>query len=165
MFKRHIILLKCLEIIPWIKDNIWKCTEKKGGYWQLKIEKAYRMFNTYRSSNTLPTWCEELTHWKRPWCWEKLKAQGEGDDRGRDGWMASPFWWTWVWTSSGVGDGQGSLACYSPWGCKELYMTEQLNWTKTLSINAWMTMAFQHRYSKLSSLFPPNHACCCCYCC
>ena len=50
------------------------------------------------NSNTLATWCEELTHWKRPWCWERLKAGGEGDDRGWDGWMASP---TWVWVSSG----------------------------------------------------------------
>ena len=41
-------------------------------------------------SNTLATWCEELTDWKRPWCWERLKAGGEGDDRGWDGWMASP---------------------------------------------------------------------------
>ena len=41
------------------------------------------------NSNTLATWCEELTHWKRPWCWERLKAGGEGDDRGWDGWMAS----------------------------------------------------------------------------
>ena len=53
------------------------------------------------SSNTLVTWCEELTYWKRPWCWERLKAGGEGDDRGWDGWMASPTPWTWVWASSG----------------------------------------------------------------
>ena len=53
------------------------------------------------SSNTLADWCEELTHWKRPWCWERLKAGGEGDDRGWDGWMASPTGWTWVWVSSG----------------------------------------------------------------
>ena len=39
------------------------------------------------SSNTLATWCEEPAHWKRPWCWERLKAEGEGDDRGWDlGW-------------------------------------------------------------------------------
>ena len=43
----------------------------------------------------------ELTHWKRPWLWERLKAGGEGDDRGWDGWMASPSWWTWDWASSG----------------------------------------------------------------
>ena len=44
---------------------------------------------------------EELTHWKRPWFWERLRAGGEGDDRGWDGWMASPTRWTWVWVNSG----------------------------------------------------------------
>ena len=56
--------------------------------------------------------------WKRPWCWERLKVGREGDDRRWDGWMASPTRWTWVWVSSGVGDGQGSLACCSPRGHK-----------------------------------------------
>ena len=45
----------------------------------------------------LATWWEELIHWKRPWCWARLKAGGEGDDRECNGWMASPSWWTWVW--------------------------------------------------------------------
>ena len=53
------------------------------------------------NSNPLATWCEELTHWKRPWCWEGLGAGGEGADRGWDGWMASPTRWTWVWVGSG----------------------------------------------------------------
>ena len=53
------------------------------------------------NSSTLNTSCEELTHWKRPWCWEGLGAGGEGDDRGWDGWMASLTWWTWVWVNSG----------------------------------------------------------------
>ena len=53
------------------------------------------------NSNTLATWCKELTYWKRPWCWERWKAGGEGDDRGWDGWMASPTQWTWVWVNSG----------------------------------------------------------------
>ena len=52
------------------------------------------------SSNTLVTWCEELTYWKRSWCWKRLKAGGEGDNRVWDGWMASPTWWTWAWASS-----------------------------------------------------------------
>ena len=47
------------------------------------------------------TSCEELTHWKRLWCWEGLEAGGEGDARGCDGWMASLTWWTWVWVNSG----------------------------------------------------------------
>ena len=79
------------------------------------------------NSNTLATWCEELIHWKRLWCWERLNV-GEGDDRV--GWMASTVQWTWVWVGSGSGHGQGSLACCSPWGCKELDMTERLNWTE-----------------------------------
>ena len=49
----------------------------------------------------LVSWCEELTYWKRPWCWERLNAGREGDDRGWDGWMASPTRWTWIWASSG----------------------------------------------------------------
>ena len=52
------------------------------------------------NSNTLATWCEELTYLKRPWCGEKLKVGGEGDDRRWDGRMASPTQWTWVWVSS-----------------------------------------------------------------
>ena len=50
-------------------------------------------------SNTLATWCEELTHLKRPWSWERLKAGGDRDDRGWDGWMASLTQWTWVWVN------------------------------------------------------------------
>ena len=87
------------------------------------------------SSNTLVTWWKELTHWKRPWCWKRLMVEGEGDDRGWDRWMASPTWRTWVWVTLGVGDGQGSLAYCSPWGCKESDMTEWLNWTDVCAWN------------------------------
>ena len=52
------------------------------------------------NSNTLATWCEELTHWKRPRWWERLRAGGEGDDRGWNGWMASSTQWTWAWVNS-----------------------------------------------------------------
>ena len=83
------------------------------------------------TSNTLTTWCEELTLQKNPWCWERLKAGREGQNRGWDGWMASPTWWTWVWANLGVGDGQGSLMCCSPWSHKESDMTEWLIWTET----------------------------------
>ena len=50
---------------------------------------------------TLASWCKELTHWKRPWCWERLRAGGKGNDRGWEGWMASPTQWTWVCVGSG----------------------------------------------------------------
>ena len=82
------------------------------------------------NSNTLATWWEELTHWKRPWCWERLKMGGEGDDRGWDGWMASLTQWTRVWVNSGVGDGQGGLACCDSWGRKDTDTAERLNWTE-----------------------------------
>ena len=49
----------------------------------------------------LVTWCDELTHWKRLWCWERLRAGGEGDGGGWDGWMASRTQWIWVWVDSG----------------------------------------------------------------
>ena len=49
----------------------------------------------------LAIWCKELTCWKRPWCWERLNAGGEGNDRGWDGRMASLTQWTWAWASSG----------------------------------------------------------------
>ena len=78
----------------------------------------------------LATSCEELTHWKRPWCWEGLGAGGEGDDRGWDGWMASPTQWMWVWANSGVHYGQGVLACCDSWGHKESDTTEWLNWAE-----------------------------------
>ena len=52
------------------------------------------------SSNTLATWCEWLTHWKTPWCWERLKAEGEEGNRRWDGWMASTVQWTWIWENS-----------------------------------------------------------------
>ena len=53
------------------------------------------------SSNPLVTWCEEPTHWKRSWCWERLRAGAEGGGRGWDGWVASLTRWTWVWVDSG----------------------------------------------------------------
>ena len=52
------------------------------------------------SSNTLATWWEQSTTWKRPWCCKRLRAGGEEGDRGWDGWMASLTRWTWVWASS-----------------------------------------------------------------
>ena len=76
------------------------------------------------SSNTLATWSEELTHWKRPWC----SAGGEGGNRGWDGWMASSTQQTCLWANSGRQWRTGKLACCSPWGQhKELDTTWWLN--------------------------------------
>ena len=81
--------------------------------------------------NTLATWLEELTHLKRPWCWERLKAEGEGDDRGWDDWTASPTWWTWVWASSRSWWWTGRPGTLQSMGSKRVghnWVTE-LNWT------------------------------------
>ena len=51
------------------------------------------------SSIPLATWCKEPTHWKRPWCWERLKTKGERGGRGWDGWIASSTQWTWIWVN------------------------------------------------------------------
>ena len=65
-----------------------------------RISPEYSLEGPMLKSNTLATRCKELTHWKRPWCWERLKAGGEGANTGWDGWMASPTGWTWVWVNS-----------------------------------------------------------------
>ena len=75
---------------------------------------------------------EELTHWKRPWCWERLKAGGERDDRGWDDWMASLSKWMWVWVNSGSWWWTQRPVVFSSWGHKESDTTEQLNWTEDL---------------------------------
>ena len=65
-------------------------------------------------SNTSVTWCEEPTHWKRPWFWERLRAGGEEGDRGWDGWLASLTQWHEFEQALGDSEGQGSLACCRP---------------------------------------------------
>ena len=75
---------------------------------------------------------EELTHWKRPWCWEGLEAGEEGDNRGWDGWMASPTRCTWVWVYSGSWWWTGGLGVLWFMGLqrvRHVWETE-LNWTE-----------------------------------
>ena len=81
------------------------------------------------NSSSLATWCKELTLLKRPWFWERLRAGGEGDDRGWDGWMAPLTQWKWVWVFSGSWRWIEGPACCSSWGSKESDTIEQLNWT------------------------------------
>ena len=67
---------------------------------------------------------------QRPWFWERLKTGGEGDDRGWDGWMASPTRWTWVWVNSRSWWWTGGPGMLQSMGSKRWDTTEQLNWTE-----------------------------------
>ena len=92
--------------------------------------------------NNLATWCKELTHWKRFWCWEGLGAGGEGDDRGWDGWMASPTRWTWVWVNSGSWWWTGRPGVLGFMGSQRVrhdWVTE-LNW-----IDSWFMLRFDRK--------------------
>ena len=80
-------------------------------------------------SNTLATWCRELTHLKRSWCWEGLKVGGEGDNRGWDGWMPSPTQWTWVWVNSVSWWWTGSPGMLQSMG-SQIVGHKWVNWTE-----------------------------------
>ena len=82
------------------------------------------------SSNTLGTWCKELTHLKRPWCWERLWAGREGDNRGWEGWMASPTRWTWVWVDSGSWWWTGRPGLLRFMGSQRIGHDWEMNWTE-----------------------------------
>ena len=69
---------------------------------------------------------EELTHLKRLWCWERLKAGGDRDDRGWDGWMASLTLWTWIWVNSGSWWGTGRPGMLQSMGSQRI----GCNWTE-----------------------------------
>ena len=83
------------------------------------------------NSNTLATWCEELTHLKRSWCWEDWLQEEKGmTEDEMVGWHHRLNGHGFGWTLA-VGDGQGGLACCGSWGLKESDTTEQLNWTES----------------------------------
>jgi len=92
-----------------VGEDSWESLGQQGDlvspFWRQSVLNIHWKDWFWNSNSSIC--CEELTHWKRPWCWKRLKVGGEGDDRGWDGWMASS---TWVWLDSRIGDGQGSLA-------------------------------------------------------
>ena len=127
--RNKICLVKAM-VFPVVRYGCESWTIKKAEYWRtdafelwcwrrlLRVSWTARRSNQYIlkeivlnihwkdwcwswSSNTLATQCKDLTHWKKPWCWERLKAGREGDDREWNGWMASLTRRTWVWASSG----------------------------------------------------------------
>ena len=88
-----------------VLENCWETLGEQGdptspSWRRLVLNIHWKDWCWSWNSNTLVTWCKELTHLKRPWYWERLRAGGEGDGRG-DGWMASQTQWVWVWVNYG----------------------------------------------------------------
>ena len=86
-----------------VREDSWESLGLKGDQTSQSQRKStmnihWKDWGWRWSFNILATWCEQPTHWKRPWCWERMKAKGEGN-RGWDGWMASPIQWTWTWAN------------------------------------------------------------------
>ena len=113
--------------VPW--------TARRSNQWILKEispECSWKDWCWSCNSNTLGTWWEELSHWKRPWCWKGLKAGGDRGDRVWDGWMASPTQWTWFWVNSGSWWWIGKPGILQSMGSQRVgrdWATE-LNWTE-----------------------------------
>ena len=85
-------------------------------------------------------WPPDVTHWKRPRWWERLKAGGEGDDRGWDGWMASPTQSTWVWVNSGRWWWTGRPGVLQSMGSRRVghNCVTELNWIYIETENEWI---------------------------
>ena len=97
----ELMLLNC-----GVGEDSWESLGLQGDptspFWRRSVLRfLWREWCWSWNSSALATSCEELTHWKRLWCWEGLGAGGEGDDKGSDGWMASLTQWMWVWVNSG----------------------------------------------------------------
>ena len=121
----------CFELWYWRRLLRVRWTARRSNQSTLKeISSEYIHWKDWCwSSNILAMWWEELTHWKRPWCWERLKVGREGDDRGWDGWMALTRW-TWVWASSGSWWWVGKSGMLQSMGSQRVghdWVTE-LNW-------------------------------------
>ena len=77
------------------------------------------------------------TYWKRPWCWERLRVGGEGNDRGWNGWMASPTQWTWIWASAGRWWRTGKPGMLQSMGSQvrhDLTTEKQVTWGASMTI-------------------------------
>ena len=103
------------------------------------------------NSNTLATSCEELTHWKRLWCWRGLGAGGKGDDRGWDSWIESLTQWTWVWVNSGRWWWTGRPGVLQFMGHKESDPTAWLNSTE-LNVSVFIQRKQKHKFEKIYAL-------------
>ena len=131
----ELMLLNC-----GVGEDSWESLGLQGDptspFWRSALGFLWKEWWSWNSS-TLATSCEELTHWKRLWCWDGLGAAGEGDDRGRGGWMASPTRWTWVWVNSGRWWWTGRPGMLRFMGLQRVRhdWANELNWTELKANN------------------------------
>ena len=154
-----VVLEKPLEL-PW--------TARKSNQPILReIKPEYSLEGLSWSSTILVIWCKQMTHWKSPWCWELLRAEGEEGIRGRDGWTASPMQWTWTWANSGRqwGTGRPGVLQYTApcrhrhdWANEQWQLSTVPNTIVSLdSVNEWMnewrkdTVLWEHVKRRLHS--------------
>ena len=105
---------------------------------EISLEYSWKDWCWSWNSKTLATCCE-LSHLKRPWCWERLKAGGKGDDRGWVGWIVSLTQWTWVWVNSGSWCWTGRPGVLQSMQLQRVgddWVTE-LNWTELIRVK-WL---------------------------
>ena len=156
----------------WELDYKESWAPKNSCFWTVVLEKTLENPLTARRSNQsilkeispacsleglmlklklqyLATWCEELTHLKSPWCWERLKEVGEADDRGWDGWIASPTQWIWVWVNSNSWRWTGRPGVLQSMGPQIVghdWVTE-LNWTELKVCYGLCRLPLKHKNS------------------
>ena len=135
---KELILLNCV-----VGEDSWESLGQQGDPTSPSKRRSvlnihWKVWCCGWNSNTLVTWCEELTHLKRPWWWKILKGGGEGDDRGWDCWIASLTQWTWDgvsygswwWTGkSGMLQSMGSQRVGHDW---ETELNWKISWVKPL---------------------------------
>ena len=145
----ELILKKAVELWYWKRFLRVPWTARRSNQSILKravLGIHWKVWYWSQNSNTLATWCEELTQWKRPWCWERLKAE-EKDSKGWDGWMASLTHWRWIWVNFGSWWWTVRPGVLSPWGLKELDTIERLNLTEVQVSQLCLTLCDLMEYT------------------
>ena len=122
----------------WYWKDSWKSLGQQGDQTSQSWKRSTTMNIHWKdwcwswSSSILVIWCEQVTHWKSPWGWERLRAEVEEGVRGWDGWTASPIQWTWTWANSGYGEKQRGLKRCNPW--VERSWTWLCDWTAIITV-------------------------------
>ena len=121
-----------------VGEDFWESLvlqNQTSQYWKKSVLSILSKDWCWRwNSNTVAIWCKELTHWKRPWCWERLKAGGEGANRGLNSWMASLTQWTWEWANSSSWWGTGKPGVLQSMESQRVrhYWATEVNWETEL---------------------------------